>query len=64
MLSKEDKEMLNKAISNQDDYVVEVDNDVVYVTNTKTGEYDTLSSYGEDLIVALLRHMGANAEFV
>ena len=56
--------MLNKAISNQDDYVVEVDNDVVYVTNIKTGDYDTLSSYGEDLIVALLRHMGANAEFV
>lgn len=64
MLSKEDIEMLNKAISNPNDYVVEVDNDIVYVTNIETGEYDSLSSYGEDLIVALLRHMGANAQFV
>lgn len=64
MLSKEDIEMLNKAISNPNDYVVEVDNDIVYVTNIKTGDYDSLRLYGEDLIVALLRHMGANAQFV
>ena len=64
MLSKEDIEMLNKAISNPNDYVVEVDNDIVYVTNVKTGDYDSLRLYGEDLIVALLRHMGANAQFV
>lgn len=63
-LTKEEKELLNKAISNPNEYVVEVDNDIIYVTNTKTREYDSLSLYGQDLVVALLRHMGANAEFV
>lgn len=63
-LSKEEKESLNKAISNPKDYVVEVDNDFIYVTNIKTGEYDTLAIYGQDLVVALLRYMGANAQFI
>ena len=64
-LSEEEVELLDKAISNPDDFVVEVDNDIIYVIHTKTGEIEgDLTIHGQDLVIALLRHMGANAELV
>lgn len=64
-LTKEEVDLLNKAISNPNKYSIEVDNDDIFVLDLEADEVaGDFYLYGQDLIVALLKHIGANANFV
>lgn len=57
--------LLNMAISNPEKYSIQVDNDHVFVVDMELDEFiGDFYSYGQEFIVALLRHFGASAEFV
>lgn len=49
----------------KDEYVIEVDNDSVFVTDIKSGEcMFEFNHYGWELVIDLLRYIGCNVEEV
>lgn len=49
----------------KEEYVINVDNDCVFVTEIKSGEcVFEFNHYGWEMVLDLLRHMGCNAEEV
>jgi len=57
--------LLDKAIANPAKYLIKVDNDDVFVVDMEKDEFvDDFGLYGQDMIIALLNHIGASAETV
>ena len=61
--SKEEREWLNACATDQERYRIDVDNDIVFVTDQEKDEcvFD-FDDYGQDFIVKALRFMGCNAQ--
>ena len=56
---------LNECQQKKDRYRIDVDNDCVFVTDTKTGKcVFEFNGYGWQFVIDLLRHIGCNAEEV
>lgn len=64
-LTEDECRLINLAISNPQKYSIQVDNDDVYVLDVELDEIaGDFYLYGQEMIVALLKFSGANAEFV
>lgn len=62
--SKNDKELLFKALTEREQYKIVVDNDRVslYSTDDDSDYYESFENYGEEFIVKLLNTLGFQAE--
>lgn len=64
-LLKEEIDLLEKARHNPERYSVEVDNDDIFLLDLDKDEaVGDFRLYGQEMIVALLKYIGANANFV
>lgn len=64
MLSRNDVELLNRAIKEKDKYKIVVDNDCITLVNKNNEEiYEDFSSYGQDFIVDILQFMETDTDY-
>lgn len=65
MFNSVEKEWLKKCIQHPNKYRVDVDNDAIFVTDTKEEEcVFSFDDYGYYFAVNLLKHIGCNADYV
>lgn len=64
-LTEEEKDLFDKVTSNPGAYIVEVDKHVIYILNKEMDKVEgVLKIHGIEIVVALLRYMGLNAQFI
>lgn len=64
-LTKEEIDLLEKAKRNPERYSIEVDNDIIFLLDLDKDEVvGDFRLYGQEMIVALLKYLGINANFV
>lgn len=78
-MKKEDRELLNKIISNKSKYYISVDNDCIIVNEKnpynrekevekwekfeENDNYEEFSAYGSEFIIEILKFLGLDADY-